>query len=105
MATERRGHPSLLGVADADIHRRVWRGASAFFSSARSSWRLSSAGSDTGGWQAEPEQRTANDLPDFSCGRLGMVAARAGGRFLATASFGVRRSVLLLKANAAVATT
>src|SRR5580658_3794289 len=85
------------------IHRRVWRGAQAFFSSARSSLRLSSAGSDTGGWQADSEHSTANDSPDFSWGRLGMVAARVGGRFRATASFAVSRRVLLLKANAAVA--
>ncbi len=57
-----------------------------------------------GGWQEEPEQRTANDLPDVNMGKFGMVAANAGGRFSATAWLASSRSVLLLKPNRAIAT-
>src|SRR5260370_1002123 len=46
---------------------------------------VSSAESLTGGWQANPEQMMATDLLSFSAGRLGMVSAKAGGRFCATA--------------------
>jgi hypothetical protein len=44
-----------------------------------------SSGSKIGGWHADPEQSTAKDFPEPKAGRLGMVAASAGGRFSRTA--------------------
>src|ERR1700751_4111837 len=63
-----------------------------------------SSGSAKGGWQVNPEHKTANGLPEFNCGRFGIVAASAGGRLPATAWFNESWSTLLLKANGADAT-
>ncbi len=37
-----------------------------------------------GGWHDDPEHNTANDFPEPNEGRLGRVAANAGGRFSRT---------------------
>ena len=47
--------------------------------------RPRAAASKTGGWQVNPEQRTAKERFSFRAGRLGMVWAKAGGRFCGTA--------------------
>src|SRR5580698_2125942 len=47
--------------------------------------RVSSTASKIGGWQVNPEHTTANDRPPCSAGRFGIVSAKAGGRFSATA--------------------
>jgi len=39
-----------------------------------------------GGWQLNPEQRTAADFPGVPAARWGIVSASAGARFGATAS-------------------
>ena len=68
---------------------------------ANTSWSF--PGSETGGWQEKPEQTTAKDFPDVKSGKLGIIAASAGGRLFATAWFAAKRITLLPKANEAAA--
>jgi hypothetical protein len=77
----------ICALAPAVSSRRGAALSTACYSSlsADSSAFRNSAGSITGGWQAIPEHRTANDSPEFNCGKFGIVAASAGGRFPATA--------------------
>src|SRR5258708_12880305 len=64
--------------------------------------RASSCTSKIGGWHANPEHTTANDRPSNdrpspSAGRFGIVSAKAGGRFCATALSASRRRTAILK--------
>src|ERR1700680_180629 len=85
-------------IGRTDLGRDLVRDHAA---AANTSWSF--PGSETGGWQVKPEQTTAKDFPDVKSGKLGIVAASAGGRLLATAWFAAKRITLLPKANEAAA--
>jgi hypothetical protein len=74
------GSPRLAAAGDL----------SHFFCNALCIAASNSAGSLSGGWQADPEQSTAKDFfelefPNPKPGRLGIVSANVGGRFCGTA--------------------
>src|SRR5437764_7336914 len=79
---------SSIGFSDARFY------PNAFFNS---------AGMVMGGWQAKFEQTIAAVAPAFTAGKLGIVSAKAGGRFWGTALLAERRITDLFKANPAQA--
>src|SRR5882724_5130125 len=65
--------------------------------------RVSSSGSEMGGWQDVPEQMIATVFFAFTAGSSGTVVASTGGRYCATASFVGSLMTDLLKANGTTA--